>query len=56
MLHEVVDSIQRLAPLDVDRETQQLLDAAIEHQQVGPCDDIQEWASRLTNDVKDADD
>ncbi len=56
LLHGVVDSIQRLAPLDVDRENQHLLDAAIEHQQMDACDDIQEWASRLANDVKDADD
>lgn len=36
--------------------TNQLLDAAIEHQETGPCDDIQGWASHLANDVKDADD
>ena len=41
--------------VDVDEETQRLLDAAIE-QQNAPCDDIQGWASRLAHDVKDAGD
>ena len=56
LLGEVVDSISRLAPLQVDAETQRLLDIAIEYQETGECDDLEGWASRLVNDVKDADD
>lgn len=56
LLLDVVDSIRRLVPLEVDGETQKLLDAAIEHQETGPCDDVEGWASRLAADVKDADD
>ena len=56
LLGEVVERIERLAPLEVDGETQKLLDAAIEHQETGPCDNLEGWASRLADDVKDADD
>ena len=56
LLEEVVDSIGRLAPLEVDGETQRLLDAAISHQATGQCDDLEAWASRLADDVKDAND
>ena len=56
LLLDVVDSIRRLAPLEVDGETKKLLDAAIEHQETGQCDDLEGWASRLAADVKDADD
>ncbi len=46
------------APLDVvvGEKTQRLLDIAVEHQETGLCDDIQGWASRLADDVKDAGD
>lgn len=56
LLGEVVDSISRLVPLQVDAETQRLLDIAIEYQETGECDDLEGWASRLVDDVKDADD
>ena len=56
VLGEVVDSISRLAPLQVDAETQRLLDIAIEYQETGACDDLEGWASRLVDDVKAADD
>ncbi len=56
LLGEVVDSIRRLAPLEVGAETQRLLDTAIEYQETGECDDLEGWASRLVDDVKDADD
>jgi len=56
LLREVVDSIRRLVPLEVDGETQKLLDAAIAHQTTGQCDDLEAWASRLADDVKDAND
>ena len=56
LLGEVVDSIGRLVPLQVDAETQRLLDTAIEYQETGECDDLEGWASRLVDDVKDADD
>ena len=56
LLHEAVDRIGRLAPFEVDGETHKLLDAAIEHQETGTCDDLEAWASRLADDVKDADD
>lgn len=56
LLREVVDGIRALAPLEVDGETQKLLDAAIEYQETGACDDVKGWASRLAADVKDADD
>ena len=56
LLSEVVEGIQRLEPLEVDGETQKLLDAAIEHQETAPCDDVEGWASRLADDVKNAND
>ena len=56
LLDEVVDKIRRLAPLEVHGETQRLLDAAIENQETGLCDDLEGWASRLADDVKDAGD
>ena len=56
LLDEAVGRIGRLAPLEVDGETQRLLDAAIAHQATGQCDNVEAWASRLADDVKDADD
>lgn len=56
LLDDVVDRIGRLAPLEVDGETQRLLDAAIPHQTTRQCDDLEAWASRLVDDVKDAND
>ncbi len=56
LLHEVVEAIGDLAPLETDGDTQQLLDAAIQHQDTGSCDDLHGWASRLARDVRDADD
>ena len=56
LLDEVVDRIGRLEPLELDGKTQRLLDAAIAHQTTGQCDDLEAWASRLANDVKDAND
>jgi hypothetical protein len=56
LLSEVVDRIARLTPLEVDGETQKLLDAAVEHQEAPQCDGVEEWASRLARDVKDAND
>ena len=41
--------------MDEDQELQQLLDAAVKHQN-SPCDDIEAWAARLAEDVKDAGD
>ncbi len=55
LLEEVVDGIQRLVPLEVDEETQRLLDIAITYQTTR-CDDLEEWASRLAYDVKDTSD
>ena len=56
LLGEAVDSISRLVPLQVDAETRRLLDTAIEYQETGECEDLEGWASRLVDDVKDADD
>lgn len=56
LLHEVVEAIRHLAPLEMDGDTQQLLDAAIQHQDTGGCDDLYGWASRLAKDVGSADD
>lgn len=56
LLDEVVDKIRSLTPLEVDGKTQRLLDAAIENQETGLCDDLERWASRLADDVKDAGD
>lgn len=56
LLDEVVDRIGLLAPLEVDGETQRLLDAAIAHQATGQCADLEAWASGLVDDVKDAND
>ena len=56
LLGEVIERIERLEPIEVDGGTQKLLDAAVKHQQTGPCDDVEGWASRLVDDVKDADD
>lgn len=56
LLGEAVDSISRLVPLQADAETQRLLDTAVEYQETGECDDLEGWAFRLVDDVKDADD
>lgn len=56
LLHDVVERIEQSAPLEVDGETRRLLDATIQHQETGSCDDLEGWASRLADDVKDADD
>ena len=55
--HKVaLEVFQEMFTRRIDKETQDLLDAAIEHQETGPCDDVEGWASRLALDVKDADD
>ena len=56
LLHDVVERIEQSAPLEVDGETRRLLDAAIQYQETGSSDDLEGWASRLADDVKDADD
>lgn len=56
LLSEVVERIKRLEPLEVDGKTRKLLDAAIDRQKTAPCDDVEGWASRLVDDVKNAND
>lgn len=55
-LGEALNQIRRQARLEVDGETQRLLDAAVDCRSPQPSGGVEEWAARLADDVKDAND